>query len=247
MHEMLLLNIGNTHTLMSRLTKDGLTPPERLPTAGFVAAGTQCGLLTVFPELLIFATCVVPDAGAMLRLKWPGRTIRFLEPAMLKELDLTPVDCRTVGTDRIANLAAALEFTTPPFIVLDCGTAITTVAVDAGRRFRGGAILPGRALWRRALHEHTAQLPEIEMSRELPVALGVNTVAAIRAGVDLGVVGAVKLLLERTREELDAPTCSLLATGGDNAYFLAQLPELVAAPPDFILRGLARVATQLHL
>jgi type III pantothenate kinase len=119
---------------------------------------------------------------------------------------------------------------------------MTTVAVDGRRRFRGGAILPGRRLLRLALHEHTAQLPEVALQERCPAAIGANTQDAIVAGVDMGIAGAVQFLLENTRAELEASSCPVLVTGGDAAYFLASISDLMSTPPDFVLRGLARIA-----
>ena len=244
MPELILINIGNTHTQMALWRGQQISRIEQATTRDFVAGGSRGGLLDSLQARPCFVSCVVPHAGSCLRERWPGRQITFLEAGLIRELDLSLVDTSTIGADRLANAMAALEMLKPPFIVLDCGTAMTTVAVDAAQRLRGGAILPGRQLWRLALHEHTAQLPEIELQHTCPVAIGTNTKNAILAGVDMGIIGAVQFILENTQAELDAPHCTTVVTGGDAAYFLTVLPNLIAAPPEFTLRGLARVAAK---
>lgn len=241
MARFIALNVGNTHTLMALAGPAGLEGVQRSATAEFVAGDCRGGLLAEHPALPCFAACVVPAAAIHLRQN-RGRRLGLVRPALIRGLDLAGVDCSTVGADRLANLVAALDVTAPPYIVLDCGTAITTVAVDGRARFRGGAILPGRRLWRRALHEHTAQLPDIELAGTRPPALGTCTVEAIRAGIDLGVLGAVQRLLAETRTALGVSNCPVLTTGGDQAYFLANLAALSATPPDFTLRGVVRIA-----
>lgn len=245
MKELILLNIGNTHTLMVRATGRQLSSVEKRSTQEFVTAGTQCGLLSAYPKLPVLAACVVPHAATCLRQRWPERRLEFLSAAWVNEFDFSLVTAESIGADRIANAVAALELVDPPFIVLDCGTAMTTVAVDGQRRFRGGAILPGRRLLRLALHEHTAQLPEVALEGQCPVALGTTTEKAILAGTDMGIAGAVQFLLENTRAELETCSCPVLVTGGDAAYFLASVPDLMPTPPDFIFRGLARIAGRI--
>ncbi|QDT14931.1 type III pantothenate kinase [Alienimonas californiensis] len=99
-----------------------------------------------------------------------------------------------VGADRLLNAlaAAALAPAGCEFAaVADCGTATTIDTVrlpahplSAGDRpeFLGGAILPGIVLCARALHAHTAQLPEVSFTEDAP-ADGRDTEAAIRFGV----------------------------------------------------------------
>ncbi len=241
----IVLNVGNTHTRMARCTNGQLGTVQSQETRAFLEAGTKTGFLYDLAQLPVLCACVVPHAAACLRERWPERTLVFLEAALVKELDLGQVARETVGADRLANAVAALEMLKPPYMVVDCGTAISTVAVDAGGCLRGGAILPGRQMLRFALHEHTAQLPVVRFQENCPPAVGANTEDAILAGVDLGVVGAVQFIIDNTRAELEAPGCPVLVTGGDAPYFLSNIPNLLAAPPHFTLRGLARLAARL--
>ncbi|NNJ27016.1 type III pantothenate kinase [Alienimonas chondri] len=93
-----------------------------------------------------------------------------------------------VGTDRLLNALAAAALAPPGSrfaAVADCGTATTidTVRIgDGPPEFLGGAILPGATLCVKALHAHTAQLPEIDLHGDAP-ADGRDTDAAIRLGV----------------------------------------------------------------
>lgn len=245
MKDGIVLNIGNTHTRTARCTNGQLGPVQVVETAAFLDAGTHWGLLRDLPGLPVLCACVVPRAADSLRECWPGRQLVFLDASLVTEPDMGAVDAGTVGADRLANAIAALEMFKPPYMVVDCGTAISTVAIDVAGVFRGGAILPGRMMLRRALHRHTAQLPEVQLRDECPDAIGTNTEAAILAGVDLGVIGAVQAVIEGTRAELEAPECPVIVTGGDAPYFLANIPHLMSAPPNFTLHGLARLAMRM--
>lgn len=240
----IVLNIGNTHTQMARCSNGQLGTVQRLATQEFLDAGTRTGLLFDQPELPILCASVVPHVALCLRERWPERSLTFLDASLVKELTLQ-VAPETIGADRLANALAALELLKPPYLVIDCGTAISTIAVDGDKNIRGGTIMPGRRLLRLALHEHTAQLPDVKLQDECPAAIGNNTEAAILAGVDLGVIGAVQFIIENSRAELNAPECPVIVTGGDAPYFLSNIPNLMSAPVNFTLRGLARLAMRL--
>ncbi|MBT3289192.1 MAG: type III pantothenate kinase [Victivallales bacterium] len=231
----LLLNIGNTNTQLARLATDGtLSDVITVPTESLVDCAGLAELATC-PGL---AASVVPPARTALAARFPR--LHFLALSDVPFVDFSPVDPSTLGADRLANLAAATEIG-GPVIILDCGTAITTEALDAGDRFRGGAILPGRRLLRQALHDHTAQLPLVPLGTREPPALGTNTAEAILAGTDAAILGAVGRLVRRSQQALAAPDCPVLAVGGEAPYFAKHLPQVELGPTDFTLRGLRAI------
>ena len=83
-------------------------------------------------------------------------------PALVKNRALHP---ETVGSDRLAQASAAWSRTRGPCVAVSMGTAITVDVVNARGEFVGGLIAPGLRLMARALHDHTALLPEVEPVR----------------------------------------------------------------------------------
>ena len=158
-----------------------------------------------------------------------------------------------VGVDRLLNALAAaalvppalLNKNSPAFaVVADCGTATTvdTVRLNGGGRpeFLGGAILPGAVLCVKALHAHTALLPEIHLHEDAP-ADGRDTAAAIRFGVLEMQAAAVDRLLGGR----DAPPAFQILTGGAADLITDRLRT--AAPhraPHLTLIGLALAAEE---
>lgn len=142
-----------------------------------------------------------------------------------------------VGEDRLLNAAAAFDQLQQACIVVDAGTAVTVDFVDGKGTFHGGAILPGATMMLRALHEHTAQLPDIALRRpEEPI--GHNTAQAMLSGVVHGIRGAVRELCEKYAEHYGAYP-KIIATGGD-AELLFQDYELIEAiVPDLTLTGMS--------
>jgi len=243
----LLLNVGNTHTQIAALCAGVLGPVRCVRTAALLTGEP-------LPELSggreggpCLAACVVPAAADALRRHCGAARLRFLDASMVTEIDFSLVEAATVGADRIANAVALAETLGVPGLVVDCGTAITLEAVDGARRFRGGAILPGRQLQRRSLHEHTALLPLVGLEFSRPSAFGTCTEGAICAGIDIGTLGALRELIDTVRASLGGAACAAVLIGGDAAYFARHLPGVVRGSETFTLAGLAAVAAHLHL
>ncbi len=131
------------------------------------------------------------------------------------------------GMDRLANAAAAWARTKRACAVIDLGTAITVDVVKAGA-FIGGLIAPGIRLQARALHEHTALLPDVTPRRVR--AMGRGTRESIVAGISFGVQG----LIEVTRRALGRVV--IFGTGGDASLYRDLVDEVV---PDLTLEGIA--------
>jgi type III pantothenate kinase len=151
------------------------------------------------------------------------------------------------GADRALLVMAALGLEPGrdgPGVVVSCGTAVTVERIEAGPVWLGGAIAPGLGPMSRALHDLTAQLPEVRLRADdpTPPAFGRATAPALAAGLYWGLVGSVRELLNRAVAELGS-TPWVVWTGGDAARLSAE----VAGPsatlvPDLVLRGLARAA-----
>lgn len=118
---------------------------------------------------------------------------------------------RSAGADRLAVVAALLP---GPGLVVDAGTALTVDVLDAEGVFVGGFIAPGPRLIAEGLARGTAGLPFVE-ARGVPIEPGVETAAAIGAGVwGLAVGGADRLVDAARRRLFGATSPRLLATGG---------------------------------
>jgi len=103
-----------------------------------------------------------------------------------------------VGTDRVVSAAAAYAVVEGAVVVADFGTAVTIDLVDQHGAFQGGVIFPGFALSASILHEKTALLPQVTVTRPTEP-LGKNTADAINCGLYFGAIGAMKRSSDATQ------------------------------------------------
>jgi type III pantothenate kinase len=168
------------------------------------------------------------------------------QPVMSVGRDLPlPIDAdlpkpEAVGVDRLCAAVAAYDRLGNACVVAGFGTAITLDCVSAEGVFLGGAILPGLGLSAAALHQRTAQLPEVKLS-EPDWVFGKNTHDAIVGGLVYGARGALRYFVESYATALGHWPLVIL-TGGDAELVAGDLEEsdlVQAIVPDLVLRGVA--------
>ena len=142
----------------------------------------------------------------------------------------------TLGTDRIAAVAAAHNmFNDTNVLVIDAGTAVTYDLLGSDNIYLGGNISPGLQMRFRALNEFTGRLPLVSKSDSFGN-LGVNTVDAIRSGVQTGLIfeinDYIRTLKNKYRE------LKVIITGGDGAFLSDKLETRHMLIPDLVVDGL---------
>ena len=237
----LVADIGNTRAKVGVFQGDDLLDkvevPNGDPEALRRALDTLCagwiprraGLAQVSPEPAEVFAAWVED-----KLK--------LEVARLGEDLPCPVPLEIdepagVGPDRQANAVwAARTYPSRSVIVIDLGTAITFDVVAARGAFVGGAIAAGLRLQARAMHEHTARLPEVRLGEGDPRPLGRSTEECLQAGVFWGSVGLIDTLCAQIAHQLEEDPL-VVATGGDAKRIAARCPCVAQVVADLTLRG----------
>ncbi len=244
---LLAITVGNTNTRFGVFEKDDPTPQRvgALPSDDIPAL---CDAIMDAARRLgeydgsLVALASVNDTAA-------SALVNALEPRLNQELlrigteVKIPVRVATdagakTGQDRLLNALAAWDVHQQACVVVDAGTAITIDFIDGDGVFQGGAIAPGARMWLRALHEHTAALPMVELARPADGYFGRNTEQAMLQAVYFGIRGMVRSLVERYAEAFEAYP-PVVATGGD-AILLFEQDELIdTIVPDLTLRGIA--------
>lgn len=234
----LAIDAGNTRTKWG-LARDDRSSAIEWSATGILANGDIDALTLRLRALPRPRYVIVADVGAVIA---AGAIERALPDVTIERLRATAARAgvtsayavpETLGADRWATLIGARARHTGAAIVVSCGTATTIDRLDHTGRFTGGMILPGAALMKRALAEHTAGLPlAVGEYRESPR----NTADAIETGCLFAQLGAIERVYAATRDA----RCFL--TGGG----AAQLAPLLAVPHELVehltLEGLVRVA-----
>ena len=143
---------------------------------------------------------------------------------------------REVGSDLIANAAAALHLYKPPIIVVALGTATAFAIVSKGGDYVGGVIAPGLGISAEALYTRTAALPRVELARPKKV-IGDSTMAAMQSGLIFGWVGLIEGILHRIQEELGEKT-TVVATGGFAGILAKETKAIDVVNPELTLIGI---------
>lgn len=122
-----------------------------------------------------------------------------------------------LGSDIVANVAGALHFAKPPFIILDMGTATTLTVVSTNVEVLGTIIIPGLKVSMAALSDSAALLGPVSLDYHDKL-IGRDTESAVRSGVINGNVYMIDGFVRNLRELLQTNGCEdklqLVATGG---------------------------------
>ena len=241
---LLAVDIGNSFTKFGVFENGELRSKFAVETDTEDLVGAIDGRLeSHFDEAIICS--VVPEAAERL-----GRLVKHgfgLEPVWVDSktnvgLKIMHTPRESIGADRVVNSFAAAEKYGVPVIVLSFGTATTVDLVDGDRVLAGGLIAPGMRLMAKALHEHTAKLPEVDAGppKEL---LGTSTADAIASGIQLSVVGFVEYAVDSIRRQVGE--ARVVATGGLAAAVAAGTDRIEIIDDDLTLDGLALLAGRL--
>ena len=246
--KLIAVDVGNTSTAVG-LWRDGRVTRVSHCDGGFAEASKKAAALASGADAMAYLS-VAPKADAgwrrfarSLSLPFVPVTHRLFESsagaALGMRLDYPRPE--TIGADRLADAAAAVDRYGAPVVVCDFGTAFTAAAVTADRVWRGGVIAPGFPLMRDYLHERTAKLPRMKLGGRCPK-IGRSTEEAMRFGAMVGYRGMVReivtTLAANFREEF-----RLVATGGFAKWVLGGSGMPFTVDPTLTLHGAGLLAS----
>lgn len=242
-YNLVLMDIGNS-SIKAATWLDGKRGEARtVATTAEEAVAVMKTLWEALPENVArgVALCsVCPPVLAEIR---AAASSHAMEPLLVIGEDIpAPIaadvnEPEKVGTDRLCAAAAAFDLFKTACVVADFGTALTIDLVADNGIFLGGTILPGMRLSARALHEHTALLPLVEIGQPSGT-LGKDTIQAIRFGVFAMMCGALREITERYATEI-GKWPPLVVSGGDAASVAGSCDFIDRVAPDLCLDGIA--------
>lgn len=221
---LLVIDVGNSNIVLGVFQGEQLIHSWRVSTREGTRTGDEfavllnnlLGLVGIKSgNLSGAAVCsVVPPLNDAL--KRMCRKYLSLEPLFIdpRDQDLVRINYyppEEVGSDRIVNAIAAIEFWGSPAIVVDFGTATTFDAVGPAGDYEGGLIFPGIGIASEALFTRTAKLPRVEFRRPGSL-VGKSTEESIQSGLYFGYVNMIGGILRQLKEDLHG--AAVIATGG---------------------------------
>lgn len=163
----------------------------------------------------------------------------LLGPKMYDQLPMGILNPYEIGSDLVANAAAAYFEHKKTCIVVDFGTALTFTTISGEGTILGVSIAPGLKTAIRSLSQNTAKLFDVPLEIP-PSSLGKNTVTAIQSGIMFGYEGLVRNLVAKIKEELNTE-CLVIATGGLSSQIIKLKDLFYSIEPNLTLDGLRRI------
>jgi len=247
---LLVLDVGNTNTVMGVFARNGETSNASQIVAHWRLSTNRTGTVdeygVFFRSLFdmaglkvdevhgIVVSSVVPPLDSTLRQvceRYFGSKPLFIEPGVKTGISVLQETPRDLGADRLVNAVAAFEKHGGPIVIVDFGTATTFDVVTERGEYIGGAIAPGLGISADALVQRTAKLPRVEIKPPQHV-IGTNTVTHLQSGLYYGYLGLVDGILERILNELGRPA-KVVATGGlasligPGSRFISEVDDLL--------------------
>jgi type III pantothenate kinase len=249
----IVVDIGNTRIKWGQCAEDGVREVASLPpnneeswnqqiNSWDIKQPIQWAIAGVHPERVDrFVDWVKERAGK----------VALIHDRAFLPIKIDVGDPGRVGIDRLLNAIAGRNRARPgvPLCIVDAGSAITVDWVDKEGIFRGGAIFPGLQMMAKALNDHTAALPLVDMQKNRstwPTLPGNSTELAIRSGVFWAAAGGIDALTHWLVIRADAllKTESYL-TGGDASYLRPVLEHDFKFWPTMTLEGVRLAAEAL--
>ncbi|MFH2011530.1 MAG: type III pantothenate kinase [Pseudomonadota bacterium] len=245
---LLVIDIGNTHTVMGIFDGNKLVQDWRIRTKEDHTVDEYGILITnlYFSSKIasrdiknIVISCVVPPLLVTMEelcKKYFNITPLIVEPGIKTGMPIYYDNPKEVGADRIVNAVAAYEKYKQSLIVVDFGTATTFDYISEKGEYHGGVIAPGVIISSEALFEKASKLPHVELIKPKSV-IGKDTISSMQAGIILGYASLVDGIVKRIRKEVKSKP-KVIATGG-LAHLIASASETISEIDEYLtLEGL---------
>lgn len=229
----LVLDIGNTSVRLAIFSKNKIIKNELIHTFSsdflrkFISANPD------IKNICVSNTAMKNDFIVPISKEFK---IRYFDINKMSNLPIcseyqTP---ETLGSDRLALAVGASIKYPGENLIIDLGTCITYDIIIANN-YIGGQISPGLKMRLLALHNYTANLPNIDF--QIPEGfLGKNTDDSILIGVYEGVFAEINGILQKYK--MRYPNINIILTGGDSQIFQEKLKNINFIDPYLLMHGL---------
>lgn len=253
---LLVLDVGNTHTVAGIFKEDRLVSHWRMHTEPKLTEDEFYLLTSRFfqqdGEKLedieqTVISCVVPPMMRTLDAfcsKYLDHRPDWIGPGMV-DMPIRYRNPGEVGADRLVNAIAAYHKYRRSLVVIDFGTATTFDCISEAGEYLGGAISPGIGIAAEALFQRASKLPRVELFNPPAAVIGKETAESMKSGLLYGYAELVDGMVRRIRKEMD-PQPRVIATGGLAGLFGSLSETIESVEPELTLEGLLLISRRLR-
>lgn len=246
----LLVDIGNTNIVLGFAEGNQIIETYRIKTDLNRTADEYYVLIKPILEQYqivdIIISSVVPVITSALKkalVKQTKLQPMILGPGVKTGVQLKVDDPKTVGADIICDVAG-VKGLAEEAIIIDLGTA-TKYIYTKNQTFYGVSIAPGVSVSMKALVNHAALLPSVELICPKKV-IGTSTVGCIQSGVIYGAAAQVDGMIERIKEEVGCTNAKVFATGGLSSLIVPLCKNEIVLLEGLTLTGLFNIYKLNH-
>lgn len=236
----LQLDVGNTSAKWRLLVQDAIVDRGHYRTDETRSEAQLLGCAETLDHIWISSVAAPAAEAALARLlreRWGIEPWFARSQARTGSLTNSYDDPARMGVDRWLAMLGGWEREKGRLCVVDAGSALTIDIVGAAGDHIGGYILPGPALMERALLSDTDRV-RFDEQVEYALSPGRSTAEAVRHGIALAQVGAVKLALDQAGSE----PIALLFCGGAGEMLMQLAGRGGHYVPDLVFEGLEAMA-----
>lgn len=143
-----------------------------------------------------------------------------------------------LGVDRWLAMLAVASKNNIPFIIIDCGSAVTIDAVNDKSVHIGGVIMPGLNMLHSSLVAGTDAIEHV--TTWVTNVMAVTTDDAVSAGCINTLAAGIDAIVNKMKIELGKENVNCYLTGGDADRIHSMLVADVFLEPALVLEGLRR-------
>ena len=249
MSDILSCDVGNTQTVFGFFENDKLIKSFRINTDPkktsdeykFLIKGLLSEISVSWDgfKTIILSSVVPRVTETLLRLK-NEKEIVIVSSRSSLSFSIKIPEPETLGADRIVNVEGALLKYSPPFIIIDCGTAITFDVINSKKEYIGGAITPGIYTSADALFSHASKLFSTTLEKP-PSVIGNSTKKSLQSGIVHGFASLIDGMIFKMKEELNQDDIKVIGTGGQIDIVSGIASSIDYIEKDLTLEGLLKI------
>ena len=244
----LAVDIGNSNIVLGCFENGRIIFVERLATNQHSTALEYAVIIKTVLELNnidshnfegSIISSVVPSVTHTIKdavLRLTGKNAMVVGPGMKTGLKIMLDNPAQLGSDRVADAVAAINYYPCPLIIIDMGTATTISVIDKDKNFLGGMIIPGLRVSLDSLTNRTSQLPKISLDPPKKI-IGSNTVECMKSGIIYSNASSIDGVIKRIEGEL-GEKCSVISTGGLAQAIIPFCERDITIDDRLLLKGL---------